>query len=217
MWIISPDPLPTQCPAHHLPAAWSACLSPPLTDEPSSQGATEPRIATELELQRTSEQVQELATLPTTREPAMGCVSMEWSGAPCTAAEGELFIPLGLLDMERDLINWDAALEIEPPPLLSPSSLLVPSNPPLSLIPLSSPEGASVPPSLKNLPSHPLLPPPPLLSGSPSARPQPTIYAVRARWHCHTARSPWSEFHSTPPPRPRLRLGQLTRWLHHGS
>ncbi len=129
----------------------------------------------------------------------MGCVSAEWSSAPCTAAEGELLIHLGLLDMERDLINWDAALEIEPPPLLSPSSLLVPCNPPSSLIPLSSPEGASVPPSLKNPPSHPLLPPP-LLSGSPSARPQPTIYAVRARWHCHTARSPWSEFPSTPPP-----------------
>ncbi len=96
--------------------------------------------------------------MPTTREPAMGCVSAEWSSAPCTAAEGELLIHLGLLDMERDLINWDAALEIEPPPRLSPSSLLVPSNPPSSLIPLSSPEGASVPPSL---PQKPALPPAP--------------------------------------------------------
>ncbi len=28
-------PLPTQCPAHHLPAAWSACLSPLLTESQS--------------------------------------------------------------------------------------------------------------------------------------------------------------------------------------
>ncbi len=49
-------------------------------------------------------------------------------------------------------------------------------------------------------PSHPLLPPPPLLSGSPSARPQPTIYAVRAWRDYHPPMLPWLEFPSNPPP-----------------
>ncbi len=45
-WMISPDLLPTQCPAHHLPAALSACLSPPLTEShrpprPTSRRCTE--------------------------------------------------------------------------------------------------------------------------------------------------------------------------------
>ncbi len=71
-----------------------------------------------------------------------GCVSMEWSSAPCTTAEGELIIHLGLLDLEEDLINWETDLEIELPPLLSPSSPLVPSSPPSSLVPLSNPEEA---------------------------------------------------------------------------
>ncbi|XP_016357051.1 versican core protein-like [Sinocyclocheilus anshuiensis] len=52
----------------------------------------------------------------------------------------------------------------------------------------------------KCLPSHMLLPSPPLSSCSPSARPQPTIYAVRAPWDCHPPASPWLKFPLTPPP-----------------
>ncbi len=110
--------------------------------EPALSRATERMIVPEVE-PNPSDQVREPATVPITREQAVDGVSAEWSSAPCTAAEGELLIHLGLLDMEWDLIDWDAALEIELPPLLSPSSPLVPSSPPSSLIPLSSPEGAS--------------------------------------------------------------------------
>ncbi len=52
---ISPVPLPTQCPAHHLPAALSP--EPATTDEPLPHGATELRIAPELRFP--SDQVQE--------------------------------------------------------------------------------------------------------------------------------------------------------------
>ncbi len=93
-----------------------------------------------------SDQVREPATVPTTREQAVDGVSAEWSSAPCTAAEGELIIQLGLLDFEGNLIDWETDLEIELPPLLSPSTPLVPSSPPSSLVPLSSAEGASDPP-----------------------------------------------------------------------
>ncbi len=54
---ISPVPLPTQCPAHHLPAALSP--EPATTDEPLPHGATELRIAAEPELRFPSDQVQE--------------------------------------------------------------------------------------------------------------------------------------------------------------
>ncbi len=59
----------------------------------------------------------------------MDGVSPEWSSAPCTVAEGELILHLGLLDMEGDLIDWETKLEYEMPPLLSLSSPLVPSSP----------------------------------------------------------------------------------------
>ncbi len=192
--------------------------------EPALSRATERMIVPEVE-PNPSDQVREPATVPITREQAVDGVSAEWSSAPCTAAEGELLIDLGLLDMERDLIDWDAALEIELPPLLSPSSPLVPSSPPSFLIPLSSPEGASdspvpaprkcppvpaprkrpperppVPAPRKFPPSHPLLPPPLLSSGSPSARPQPSINAVRAPRDCHPPALPGLEFPSSPPP-----------------
>ncbi len=89
--------------------------------EPALSRATERMIVPEVE-PNPSDQVREPATVPITREQAVDGVSAEWSSAPCTAAEGELLIDLGLLDMERDLIDWDTALEIELPPLLSPSS-----------------------------------------------------------------------------------------------
>ncbi|XP_052464963.1 uncharacterized protein LOC128021703 [Carassius gibelio] len=47
---------------------------------------------------------------------------------------------------EVDLIDWELELEIELPPLLSPSSLLVKSSPSSSLVSSSSSEGASDPP-----------------------------------------------------------------------
>ncbi len=174
--------------------------------EPAQSRATEQRIAPEVE-PNTSDQVREPVTMPTTREPAVDSVSAEWSSAPCTVAEGELILHLGLLDMEGDLIDWENELEYEMPPLLSPSSPLV----------RSSPEGASdspvpaprkcppVPAPRKCPPSRPLLPPPPLSSGSPPARPQPPICMVRAPWVCHPPASPGLEYPS--PPRPGLRLG----------
>ncbi len=57
-----------------------------------------------------------------------------------------------------------------------------------------SPEAHNCPPP------HPLLPPPPLASGSPSACPQPTIYAVRAPQDCHPPASLGLEYPSPPPP-----------------
>ncbi len=62
----------------------------------------------------------------------MDGVSAEWTSTPCTAAEGELIVHLGLLYLEGDLIDWDTDLEIELPPLFTPSFPLVPSSPPLS-------------------------------------------------------------------------------------
>ncbi len=66
-----------------------------------------------------------------------------------------------------------------------PASSAPPERPPEPAPPECTPVSAPVPlfspgspESHKCTPSHPLLPPPPLSSGSPSARPQPTIYAV---------------------------------------
>ncbi len=69
---------------------------------------SERRIALEAEPNQ-SDQVRELATLPTARKQAMDCVSVEWS--PCTAAEDELIINLKLQDFEGDLIDWKTDLE----------------------------------------------------------------------------------------------------------
>ncbi len=126
--------------------------------EPAQSRATEQRIAPEVEPNQ-SDQVRELATVPTTREQAVDGVSAEWSSVPCTAPEGELIIQLGLLDLEGDLIEWETDLEIELPPLLSPSSPLVLSSPPSSLVPLSRPEGAYDPPvpAPRKCPSVPAL------------------------------------------------------------
>ncbi len=75
-----------------------------------------------------------------------------------------------------------------PVPELSPGRAPVPElSPGRAPVPEFSPGKAPVPEfrperpeAHKCLPSHPLLPPPPLSFGSPSARPQPTINAVRA-------------------------------------
>ncbi len=81
--------------------------------------------------------------MPAAREQAVDGVSVEWSSAPCTAAE--LIVHLGLLDLEGNLIDWETDLEIDLPPLLSTSSPLVPSSPPLSPVPGSSQEWALSP------------------------------------------------------------------------
>ncbi len=94
------------------------------------------------------------------------------------------------------MIDWETEQKIELPLLLSPSSPLVPSSPPSSLVPLSCPEGASDPPVLahrKCPSSHLFLPPPLLLSGSPPPHPQPPICMVRALRVCHPPASwDWS-------------------------
>ncbi len=175
------------------------------SSEPSSHRVTVLRIAAEPEPMMTSIKVREPATEPATWKNAADSESVERSSAPCIVAEGELNIQLGLLDMEGDLIDWETDLEIELAHLLSPSSPLVPSSP-LFLVPLPSPEAAPDPPVAaprkcppvptprKSPPSYPLQPPPPLSSGSPSARPQPTINAVRAWRDCHPPALPWLEF-----------------------
>ncbi len=54
-------------------------------------------------------------------------------------------------------------------------------------------------------PTRLLLPPPPLSSGSPSARPQPTICTERALWVCHPPLSPWLENPLPPSPASKTR------------
>ncbi|KAL0179982.1 hypothetical protein M9458_025424, partial [Cirrhinus mrigala] len=69
---------------------------PAMTGEPLQQGATELRITAEPELRVTSDQVQEPATTPATREKAVASEIAERSSAHCTMAEGELLMDLGL-------------------------------------------------------------------------------------------------------------------------
>ncbi len=126
-----------------------------------------------------SDQVREPATMPTTREPAVDGVSEEWSSAPCTAAEVELelIVHLGLLDMEGDLIDWETELEYEMPPLLSPSSPLVPSSPEgASDSPVPAPRQRPPVPAPRQRPPMPAprqRPPVPLQG--PSSSPEPLL------------------------------------------
>ncbi len=122
--------------------------------------------------------------MPTTREPAVDGVSAEWSSAPCTAAEVELIVHLGLLDMEGDLNDWETELEYEMPPLLSPSSPLVPSSPegasdspvpaPCRRPPVPAPRQRPPVPAPRQRPPVPAPPssPKPLLVPSSSALPE---------------------------------------------
>ncbi len=152
--ISDPEHSQTQCPAHHLPAAQSANLSPSLTESPSpprsmshrSMERKKLRIAAEPMLIVTSDQVREPATTPATREQAVDSESAERRGAPCTVAEGELNLDLGLLDLEGEAVDVDADL----PPLLphcsepsvTPAS---PSCPERDSVPKISPERAPGP------------------------------------------------------------------------
>ncbi len=156
----TPDPEPSppsSCGAEHQPEPTDDGEPfPTAICEPAQSRATERKIAPEVE-PNPSDQVREPATVPTTREPAVDGVSVEWSSASCTAAEGELIVHLGLLDMEGDLIDWSTELEIELLPLLSPSSLLVPSSPPSSPLVLAS----SAPPECPPVPAPRMCPPVP--------------------------------------------------------
>ncbi|KAL1278541.1 hypothetical protein QQF64_025214 [Cirrhinus molitorella] len=136
---------------------------PKATDEPSPRSATELRIASEPE-PKESDQVREPATEHATVENASDSESAEWSSAHCTMAEGELIIHLGLLEMEKeDLIDWETELELDPAPLLPPSSPLVPSSPPSSpLVPSSLPSS-------------------PLVSSSPEVVPKTPVHASQER------------------------------------
>ncbi len=186
--------------------------------EPALSRATE-RMISPVE-PNPSDQVREPATMPTTREQAVDGVSAEWSSAPCTVAEGELIVHLGLLDMEGDLIDWSAELEIELPPLLSPSSPLVPASsapPERSPVPaLQCPLPESILQSTLQCPLLENSRPPirscllhccrlaaPLLTLSPpSMRCEPHGTAILQR------RRDWSFPHLCfQPPRPGLRLG----------
>ncbi len=117
----TPDPEPSPpspCGAEHQPEPTDDGEPfPAAICEPEQSRATERKIVPEVE-PNPSDQVREPATVPTTREPAVDGVSAEWSSASCTAAEGELIVHLGLLDMEGDLIDWSTELEIEYPALL---------------------------------------------------------------------------------------------------
>ncbi len=201
----TPDPVPSPPSPHCVermpePTA-DGEPEPAVTGEPSPHGATELRIAAELELRMMLVKVRELATTPALRENTTDGVSAERCSAPCTAAEGELSMACGLCQGKGE---WAPVPEFSPrrapvpapqkhPPVPAPPECPSVSAPILKFSP-GSPEAHKYPPS------HPLLPPPPLSSGSPSARPQPTIYAVRARRDYHPPALPWSEFPSTPPP-----------------
>ncbi len=156
---------------------------PAAINEPAQSRATERKIAPEVE-PNPSDQVREPATVPTTREPAVDGVSAEWSSAPCTVAEGELILHLGLLDMEGDLIDWETELEYEMPPLLSSSSPLV----------LSSLGGG-----LRFSSAH-SLEMPACSCLLHRCRPQPPICTVRAPRVCHPPASPGLEYPSPQPP-----------------
>ncbi len=164
--LATPDPVPSPPSPHsteRMPEHTADReLEPTTTDEPSPHGATELRIAAEPELLMTSVKVCEPATTPATREKAADGVSVDRSSTPCTVAEGELCMARWLCHTEE---------ERAPVPELNPERAPIPEFRP------ESPEAHKCPPS------HPLLPP--LSSGSPSARSQPTIYAVRAPWDCH--------------------------------
>ncbi len=227
----TPDPEPSPpspCGAEHQPEPTDDGEPfPAAICEPAQSGATERKIVPEVE-PNPSNQVRERATVPTTREPAVDGVSAEWSSASCTAAEGELIVHLGLLDMEGDLIDWSTELEIELPPLLSPSSPLVPSSPPSSpLVPASSapPERPPVPAPRKFAGAGVSLR---LRLGRASTRHRLWIPLLWLRLVAPSHRLCWAPFsrqlHLGPQslrlrrgsPDLRLRLGRQSPWLHPG-
>ncbi len=95
---ISPVPLPTQCPAHHLPAARSACLSPPLTESQSPPWPTSHR--------RMERQSWGLPRSRSCKWRQLRCVSRQlrlpWGRTPAPSGS---FIPLAplLLRLHRGL------------------------------------------------------------------------------------------------------------------
>ncbi len=199
----TPDPVPSppslRC-AERIP-------EPAATDKPSPHGETEPWITSEPELLMMSVKVREPATTPTSRERVTDGVSTERSSTPCTVAEGELSMVRGLCHSKGErapLHEFSTRRAPVPAPgKCSPDPVPL-EHPPVSApVPEFSPGS---PKAQKCPPFQPLLLPPPMSSGSPSAPPQPTIYGVRARWDCHPPALLWSEFPSTLPPRPGLKV-----------
>ncbi len=189
---ISPVPLPTQCPAHHLPAARSTCPSPPRPGHTAAEG--------ELSMARG------MCHSKGVRAPIP-------KFGPGRATDPKSSSPSSFESPSFPLVPASSAPPERPPvpaPRKRPPVPDPPERPPVPA-PRKCPP---VPAPRKCPPSHPLLPTPPLSSGSPSARPQPTIITVRARRDYHPPALPWSEF---PPLRPGLRLSPLTRQLHRGS
>ncbi len=115
----------------------------PTTDKPSQHGATELRIATELEWFMTSDQVRELATMPTTRETAVDSESAERSSAHCTMAEGEL-----IEDLELRVCGFICRPAPSPPSFVRAFCQSCPHvKPREAAIPTSDPGKATVPES----------------------------------------------------------------------
>ncbi len=128
-WIISPDPLPTQSPAHHLPAAQSSSPSPPLTKSPSS-----PQLSNHRHMERQSDRATDRRGAGAASDLSPGV----WAGYN-THFEGQCdHSVITERSAEEDLIDWYA----DTPPLLPPSS-----EPSVTPVPTSSPERAAVPTS----------------------------------------------------------------------
>ncbi|KAL0186787.1 hypothetical protein M9458_018457, partial [Cirrhinus mrigala] len=151
---------------------------PAATDESSLHGATEPRIAAELELLENSFQVCDPATMPVTREKAVASDFAEGSPAQCNMAKGELDEDWGLFEVEG-VLDWDIYADL-PPLLPSLSELTETAMPKLSPewvpLPELSPEEAYKLPH-----SHPLLPPSSLSFGPLNPPRHPVSLAVRLR------------------------------------
>ncbi len=95
-----------QSPDHHFPAVQSQ----------SPHRVTELKIVAELQV--TSDQVWEPATMPAMREQAVNSVIVERSSTRCTTAEGELLLDQGQCYSKEEVKDIDTGL-----PLLLPPSL----------------------------------------------------------------------------------------------
>ncbi len=208
----------TQCPAHHLPSAWSSCPSPQLMESQSPLRRTshcrmtDPRITTEPELLVMSVQVREPATKTASRENDTDSESTENSSDSCTVADGEVVLDHGLCNSEGERAPVPelsperahvppSSPEWAPVPELSPERAPVPpSNPESSPIPEFSPERASV------SPSNPELAPVPKLS--PERAHVPELSLERAPVPEFIPESP--EAHKCPPSHPLLSPSPLS-------
>ncbi|KAI2667193.1 Eukaryotic translation elongation factor 2 [Labeo rohita] len=181
-WVLVAQPTITRFADHEPKPTVDGEPEPSVTDEPSPSGATELRIAQEPE-PILSEQVQEPATSQATVRITEDRKRAMESPTHCTAAEGELKLDLGLLDLEQDLTDFFGDVDEDMPTLLLHHLNYLTA-------------WISNPPSLF---------PPPLSPGSPSAHPQPTISAVGSLQVCQSPSVSWLEDPSSPKPEVELR------------